>query len=369
MSRMRASSRLQLALLADLRDEEVAGVAAALCVVERARDLEREAVALPVAEAPLRAMRRSRSRAPRAPWPRTRSGCRTRSRGSRSRRGRARPARCGTRGGRGGRARRPGCGPRPTRLRSRTSTSTGESVSRSSAAPRGVDLLDLALDLLEQLAIARHCFTKYSDLRAASSKGFTSTHCRVSSRVRARLLVGVAAAAAAALVIGVTVLQAGDEPSPEQAANETERPPPLELGLVVRDDPEARALREAEEVLDDRRARGGPRVLRRAARRQSRLRRSRGRRGDRLLARRDGGAFGGARLRAARQRRRPPSSRLRAPGERGHRGRDARAARSGASRAGLAVRGARRRHPPSELCPWPPAVRRPAAGAAGARKT
>ena len=62
---------------------------------------------------------------------------------------------------------------------------------------------------------------------------------------------GVAAAAAAALVIGVTVLQAGDEPSPEQAANQTERrPPPHELGLLVRDDPEARALREAEEVLE-----------------------------------------------------------------------------------------------------------------------
>jgi tetratricopeptide (TPR) repeat protein len=64
--------------------------------------------------------------------------------------------------------------------------------------------------------------------------------------------VGVAAAAAAALVVGVTVLQAGDEPSAEPAAPETERPPPpLELGLFVRDDAEARALRDAEEQLEN----------------------------------------------------------------------------------------------------------------------
>lgn len=63
---------------------------------------------------------------------------------------------------------------------------------------------------------------------------------------------GVAAAAAAALVVGVTVLQAGDEPSAEPAASETERPPPpLELGLLVSDDAEARALRDAEEQLEN----------------------------------------------------------------------------------------------------------------------
>jgi tetratricopeptide (TPR) repeat protein len=76
-------------------------------------------------------------------------------------------------------------------------------------------------------------------------------HLPVSSRLRARLLVGLAAAAAAALVVGVTVLQAGDEQDAEPAANESgRRPPPLELALVVRDDPEARALRAAEEELE-----------------------------------------------------------------------------------------------------------------------
>jgi tetratricopeptide (TPR) repeat protein len=64
--------------------------------------------------------------------------------------------------------------------------------------------------------------------------------------------VGVAAAAAAALVVGVTVLQAGDEEAPEPAAGQAERrPPPLELGLLVRDDAEARALREAEQQLEE----------------------------------------------------------------------------------------------------------------------
>ena len=74
----------------------------------------------------------------------------------------------------------------------------------------------------------------------------------VSSRTRAHVLVGLAAAAAAALVVGVTVLQAEDGGSPEPAPPQAEqRPPPLELGLLVRDDEEARALRDAEELLDE----------------------------------------------------------------------------------------------------------------------
>ena len=74
----------------------------------------------------------------------------------------------------------------------------------------------------------------------------------VSPRTRARVLVGLAAAASAALVVGVTVLQAEDGGSSEPAAPQAERrPPPLELGLLVRDDEEARALRDAEELLDE----------------------------------------------------------------------------------------------------------------------
>lgn len=74
----------------------------------------------------------------------------------------------------------------------------------------------------------------------------------VSPRVRARVLVGLAAAVSAALVVGVTVLQAGDGGRSEPAAPQAERrPPPLELGLLVRDDEEARALRDAETLLDE----------------------------------------------------------------------------------------------------------------------
>jgi tetratricopeptide (TPR) repeat protein len=74
----------------------------------------------------------------------------------------------------------------------------------------------------------------------------------VSPRVRARVLVGLAAAAAAALVVGVTVLQAEDGGRSEPPAPRAERrPPPLELGLLVRDDREARALREAETLLNE----------------------------------------------------------------------------------------------------------------------
>ena len=70
--------------------------------------------------------------------------------------------------------------------------------------------------------------------------------------MRARVLVGLAAAASAALVVGVTVLQAEDGGSSEPAAPRAERrAPPLELGLLVRDDEEARALRDAEALLDE----------------------------------------------------------------------------------------------------------------------
>jgi tetratricopeptide (TPR) repeat protein len=74
----------------------------------------------------------------------------------------------------------------------------------------------------------------------------------VSPRTRARVLVGLAAAASAALVVGVTVLQAEDGGSSEPGAPEADRrPPPLELGLLVRDDEEARSLRDAEALLDE----------------------------------------------------------------------------------------------------------------------
>jgi tetratricopeptide (TPR) repeat protein len=68
---------------------------------------------------------------------------------------------------------------------------------------------------------------------------------------RARALVGLAAAGAAALVVGVAVLQGGDEGAPAATAAADRPPPPLELDLSVRSDREAEALREAETLVDE----------------------------------------------------------------------------------------------------------------------
>jgi tetratricopeptide (TPR) repeat protein len=68
---------------------------------------------------------------------------------------------------------------------------------------------------------------------------------------RARALVGLAAAGAAALVVGVAVLQGGDESAPAATAEAERSAPPLELGLAVRSDAEADALREAETKVDE----------------------------------------------------------------------------------------------------------------------
>src|SRR4249919_2781662 len=74
----------------------------------------------------------------------------------------------------------------------------------------------------------------------------------MSSRSRARVLVGVAATVSAAVVVGVTLLQSEEGESAEQSTSTTaERTaPPLELGLLLRDDAEARALRAAERLHD-----------------------------------------------------------------------------------------------------------------------
>jgi tetratricopeptide (TPR) repeat protein len=70
----------------------------------------------------------------------------------------------------------------------------------------------------------------------------------MSSRARTRVLVAAAAAVSAAVVVGVTVLQTEDGTAGEPGASLPA--PPLELGLLARDDPETRALREAESLLD-----------------------------------------------------------------------------------------------------------------------
>jgi tetratricopeptide (TPR) repeat protein len=64
-------------------------------------------------------------------------------------------------------------------------------------------------------------------------------------------VVAAAAVAAAALVVGVTVLQAEDEQDSPGGSDAVSQAPPLELGLLLRDDREARALREAERLLEE----------------------------------------------------------------------------------------------------------------------
>lgn len=52
-------------------------------------------------------------------------------------------------------------------------------------------------------------------------------------------------------MVGVTVLQAEDENTVPETAPEERPPPPLELGLTVRDDAQADALRDAEQLLEE----------------------------------------------------------------------------------------------------------------------
>jgi tetratricopeptide (TPR) repeat protein len=76
-------------------------------------------------------------------------------------------------------------------------------------------------------------------------------HSDMSSKRRAPVLVGLAAAAAAAVVVGVAVLQGGGDEAPAATTEAASPAPPLELGLLVRSDEEADALREAERLVDE----------------------------------------------------------------------------------------------------------------------
>lgn len=71
------------------------------------------------------------------------------------------------------------------------------------------------------------------------------------SQRRARVLVGLAAAGAAALVVGVAALQGEDGSAPAATTDVRRAAPPLDLGLLVRSDNEADALREAERLVDE----------------------------------------------------------------------------------------------------------------------
>ena len=70
----------------------------------------------------------------------------------------------------------------------------------------------------------------------------------MSPRARVRLVAGAAALAAAGIAVGATLMGRDDEPEPARRAERG--PPPLELGITLRNDAEARELRAAERVYD-----------------------------------------------------------------------------------------------------------------------
>src|SRR5688572_31583992 len=110
---------------------------------------------------------------------------------------------------------------------------------RKELAPaRDVDLVDLALDLLQELAIRGH-FALGSI--ATSGRFETRTLGRVSPHTRVRLLVGAAALAAAAVAVAGGLLLDGT-----QAEEELGEPPALELGVLPGEDAQTRALLAAE---------------------------------------------------------------------------------------------------------------------------
>ena len=71
----------------------------------------------------------------------------------------------------------------------------------------------------------------------------------MSPRTRVRLLVGLAALAAAGIAVGATLIGRND--GQEQNSPVRRGPPALELGAVARSDAEARALRAAERAYDE----------------------------------------------------------------------------------------------------------------------
>lgn len=69
----------------------------------------------------------------------------------------------------------------------------------------------------------------------------------MSARTRVRLLVGLAALVAAGIAVGATLIGRDGDDGGQAAARKA---PPLELSITLRDDAEARALREAERAYD-----------------------------------------------------------------------------------------------------------------------
>jgi tetratricopeptide (TPR) repeat protein len=117
------------------------------------------------------------------------------------------------------------------------------------------DLVDLRLRLRENFSVCRHYFREYSNVVAAYGCAWYATHQpagvfpatlvgSVSPRVRVVLLTAAVAAVSAGVVVGVAA-RSGGEPPPQTQGKPQPGAPPLTLDLGVRDDVEARSLRQA----------------------------------------------------------------------------------------------------------------------------
>ena len=195
----------------------------------------------------------------------------------------------------------PGMWPSSHSFRSRTSTKTGASGLAKLRGRRRVDLVDLALDLLEELAVARHCFRKYSYLPAASRKGR-----------KLRSAACPSAAPASWSASPRPLRRRSSSASPCSRAGTRRLPRRRRSAAPAGAAARAGAARARSDAGGRRPARGRaarrrgrprrrPRPLRGDPRREPRVRGGRGRRRDRLLARGDGGAARGARRRAIRR--------------------------------------------------------------------
>src|SRR2546425_174283 len=107
------------------------------------------------------------------------------------------------------------------------------------AGARGVHLVDLGLDLRQQFPIGRHDFQEYSD--SGLGRASAGTLAAVGARSRVLTVVALAAAAAVAGTVGVTLLQTRGETTktaPSSAAVTRPRAgaPPLVLDFGVRAD-------------------------------------------------------------------------------------------------------------------------------------
>ncbi len=169
--------QLQLALLADLGDQQVAAVARRALGPERARQVGRRSRCASSRCSRRRARRPLVAELGRASSRRRPSGCRPRSRAARGASGRARRLRSATRGSRAGRAPRRGCGPAPTRRARGRRRAPARRRRRAAPARARASTSSIAARPLQQVAVARHAFNCIAGTRSGRERdGYRRAH-------------------------------------------------------------------------------------------------------------------------------------------------------------------------------------------------